>query len=83
MYGTQNETIARSMVAARVTTKPGVAGRRQLIGSYVVVGKEPVAVSSLVMINLRHRLYAVVNSHTAMPSHADPTASICATVTSK
>ena len=32
MNGTENETIARSMVAARVTTKPGVAGRRQPIG---------------------------------------------------
>ena len=34
-YGTQKETTARSMVAVRVTTKPGVAGRRQLIGSDV------------------------------------------------
>lgn len=31
MNGTQNETIARSMVAVSVTIKPGVAGRMQLI----------------------------------------------------
>lgn len=29
--GTQNETIARSMVAVKVTTKPGVAGRKKPI----------------------------------------------------
>ena len=32
MYGTENETIARSMVAPKVPTTPGVAGRRQHIG---------------------------------------------------
>lgn len=54
MYGTPNKTKRRSRVETKVTTKPGVAGRIQLIGSYVVVGKDCGKFSY--DHNLRHRL---------------------------